>query len=177
MIIAPHRLIGIAAGACLALSACAQVGAHDMSESAPIVQAPTGALQGRSEGSLRVFKGIPFALPPIRDARWAPPQPMPAWSGVRPATSFGPACVQPLRPATSVYAYDVGEMSEDCLTLNIWAPVDAREAPVLVWIHGGSLQSGSSNEPMYDGAHLAARGVVVVSINYRLGVLGLSRPP
>ena len=102
---------------------------------------------------------------------------MPAWSGVRSATAFGPACVQAPRPAASVYAYEVGEMSEDCLTLNIWASADAQNAPVFVWIHGGSLTSGSSNEPMYDGARLAHEGVIVVSINYRLGVLGFLAHP
>src|SRR5690606_20979182 len=131
-----------------------------MPEREPVVSAPAGAVVGRTEGVLRVFKGIPYALPPVGEARWAPPRPTLAWSGVRQAVAFGPACVQPARPASSVYAYDVGDMSEDCLTLNIWSPADAREAPVFVWIHGGSLQSGSSNEPMYDGAGLAERGVV-----------------
>ncbi|GIK49326.1 MAG: carboxylic ester hydrolase [Alphaproteobacteria bacterium] len=175
-----HRLIASASAvACAIVSACAALDAplDSTSERGPMVSAPAGAVQGRNEGQLRVFQGIPYALAPVREARWAPPQPMPAWSGVRRATAFGPACVQPARPSSSVYAYEVGEMSEDCLSLNIWSPADAQNAPVFVWIHGGSLQSGSSNEPMYDGARLAERGVVVVSINYRLGVLGYLAHP
>lgn len=126
---------------------------------------------------LQVFRGIPYALAPIGAARWAPPRAVQDWSGVRQATTFGPACVQLQRSAASVYTYDVGPMSEDCLSLNIWAPANARNAPVFVWIHGGSLTTGSSNEAMYDGARLAERGIIVVSINYRLGVLGFLAHP
>jgi para-nitrobenzyl esterase len=97
---------------------------------------------------------------------------MPRWSGVRAAMEFGPACTQPTPRDTGVYANDLRPTSEDCLTLNIWAPADALRAPVFVWIHGGALLSGSSKESIYDGARLAAHGIVVVSINYRLGVLG-----
>jgi para-nitrobenzyl esterase len=173
-----RRLLAIAAlGA--ALAACAPIDAPPSvsPERGPLVTAPAGAVEGRFEGALRVFKGISFAEPPVGVARWAPPQAAPAWSGVRAATDFGPACVQATRPPASVYAYDVGPMSEDCLTLNIWAPADARNAPVFVWIHGGSLTSGSSDEAMYDGTRLAEQGVIVVSINYRLGVLGFLAHP
>ncbi|HRO03018.1 MAG TPA: carboxylesterase family protein, partial [Terricaulis sp.] len=124
-----------------------------------------------------MFKGVPYAEPPVHQARWRAPRPIAPWLGVRDAGAFGPACVQLPRPAASVYAYEVGPISEDCLTLNIWAPANARNAPVFVWIHGGSLVSGSSNEPMYDGARLAERGAVFVSINYRLGVLGFLAHP
>ncbi len=173
-----HRFaLCVTAFASLALISCASPNTSDDAERAPIVTAPAGAIAGRSEGALRVFKGIPFALPPTGAARWAPPQAMPAWEGVRDASAFGPACVQLPRPVTSVYAYEVGPMSEDCLSLNIWAPENARNAPVFVWIHGGSLTSGSSNEQMYDGARLAERGIIVVSINYRLGVLGFLAHP
>jgi para-nitrobenzyl esterase len=170
-----HQLrVWITAAACAGICSCAVTTSPlpTNAEQGAIVRAPAGSLQGSVEGGLRVFKGIPYASPPVGDARWAPPQPMPAWSGTRQATEFGAACVQLARAPTSVYAYDVGAMSEDCLTLNIWAPADARDAPVFVWIHGGSLQSGSSNESMYDGTRLAERGIIVVSINYRLGVLG-----
>ena len=138
----------------------------------PIVKAPAGSLEGRMEGELRVFKGIPYALPPTGSARWRPPSPMPRWTGVRKATEFGPVCFQPPSPPASIYSWIPMPMSEDCLTLNIWAPSDARKAPVFFWIHGGALVSGSSRDPLYDGARLADRGIVVVSINYRLGVLG-----
>src|SRR5262249_110775 len=94
----------------------------------------------------------------------------------KPATDFGPACIQPVSRG-NIYASDLGALSEDCLTLNIWTPANARKAPVLLWIHGGSLRTGSSKETLYDGARLAKEGLVVVSINYRLGVLGYLAHP
>ena len=144
---------------------------------AEIVHAPAGALKGETRGDLRVFKGVPYALPPVGKARWKPPVSAPAWSGVRDATKLGPACFQPRSPPGSIYADDPPRMSEDCLSLNVWAPADARDAPVLVWIHGGSLTGGFGGEAVYDGAALAKRGLVVVSINYRLGVLGYLAHP
>lgn len=138
----------------------------------PVVDAPAGSLRGRSGDGLTVFKGIPYALPPLGEARWRPPVAMPAWAGVRDALSFGSSAIQPPRRAGSIYAWDAVETSEDCLSLNIWAPQDASGAPVVVWIHGGSLVWGGSSEPLYDGASLARRGLVVVSVNYRLGILG-----
>ncbi|WP_213978972.1 carboxylesterase family protein [Sphingomonas sp. dw_22] len=142
-------------------------------QSGPVVDAPSGAVQGSAEGELKVFRGIPYAVPPVRAMRWRPPAPMQHWKGVRAATAFGPACVQPQSKTPSVYSpAEPLPVSEDCLTLNIWAPRDAQNAPVFFWIHGGALVTGSSREAMYDGKRLAERGVIVVSINYRLGVLG-----
>jgi para-nitrobenzyl esterase len=138
----------------------------------PIVHTPAGALRGVALDGLEVFKGVPFAAPPVGANRWKPPAEAPAWKGVRDAAEFGPACYQPKPRAGSIYAEAPMPMSEDCLSLNVWAPKTVKKAPVLVWIHGGSLVAGSSREPMYDGAALARRGIVVVSINYRLGVLG-----
>ena len=141
-------------------------------KSGPIVKAPAGTVEGRMEGELRVFKGIPYALPPVGSARWKPPSPMPPWTGVRKATDFGPECFQPKPQLSNIYAGNPMPMSEDCLTLNIWAPNKARNAPVFFWIYGGALAGGSSRDQLYDGARLASQGIVVVSINYRLGVLG-----
>jgi para-nitrobenzyl esterase len=138
----------------------------------PVVNAPAGAVEGDTTGSVLVFKGLPYALPPVGSARWKTPVAMPPWSGVRDAKRFGPAFVQPKSRAGSIYADDYEAMSEDCLTLNVWMPKGARNAPVFVWIHGGSLTTGGSSESLYDGKKLAERGVVVVSINYRLGALG-----
>lgn len=138
----------------------------------PIVNAPAGTMEGLQEGDLRVFKGIPYALPPVGSRRWRPPVPMPRWDGIRKATRFGPICFQPLSPPASIYSWTPAPMSEDCLTLNIWAPTEARNAPVFFWIHGGALTTGSSRDTLYDGARLARQGVVVVSLNFRLGVLG-----
>jgi len=163
---------GLLAAAILAASpAAAQTGPAPAG--APVVDAPAGQIRGQGQGDLRVFRGIPYALPPVGARRWRAPAPMPRWTGVRNADAFGPACVQPqLGRLSSIYAGDPMPVSEDCLSLNIWAPAGAQRAPVIVWIHGGALWSGSSRDPLYDGALLAGRGVIVVSINYRLGVLG-----
>jgi para-nitrobenzyl esterase len=143
----------------------------------PVVRAPAGAVEGEAQGALNVFKGIPYAQPPVGPARWTPPRPAAVWQGVRQATSYGPACYQPTPQPKSIYYDELNGMSEDCLSLNIWAPQDARKAPVFVWIHGGALTTGASSEAMYDGSRLAAQGVIVVSINYRLGVLGYLAHP
>ncbi len=139
---------------------------------APSVSSPAGTVQGLMEGRIRVFKGIPYALPPVGAARWRPPQPASKWAGVKLATEFQPACLQTKPRLSNIYTRDPAPMSEDCLTLNIWTPADPQRAPVFFWIHGGALAGGAGSEPVYDGAHLAARGIVVVTINYRLGVLG-----
>lgn len=143
----------------------------------PIVETPAGIVEGDSRGGLNIFKGIPYAAPPTGNARWKPPAPLAAWEGVRKAQEFGPACLQPVRRTGSIYADDLGAMSEDCLSLNIWAPEDASGAGVFVWIHGGAFRSGSGKQKMYDGSRLAKKGIVVVSINYRLGVLGYLAHP
>jgi para-nitrobenzyl esterase len=145
--------------------------------SRPRAKIAAGDIQGNREHALNVFKGIPYAAPPVGAARWTPPAAVPGWKGVRDASAFGPACPQPVARVPSIYSQDLGATSEDCLSLNVWAPVDAKKAAVFVWIHGGALLKGSSREPFYDGAALAARGIVVVSINYRLGVLGYMAHP
>ncbi len=143
----------------------------------PVVLAPAGAVRGEAAGEVNVFRGLPYAAPPVGALRWRPPAPLEPWSGVREAKAFGPACLQPRAPPGGIYASELPQLSEDCLTLNVWAPAHppngSAAAPVMVWIHGGSLTAGSSRESMYDGAALARRGIVVVSINYRLGVLGI----
>jgi para-nitrobenzyl esterase len=143
----------------------------------PVVRAPAGAVKGVAEGSVNVFRGLPYAQPPVGAARWKPPVEMPMWNGVRDATKFGAACVQPKARSGSIYAWDLGAISEDCLFLNVWVKQGVSNAPVMVWIHGGALTTGSGSEPLYDGSKLAERGVVVVSINYRLGVLGYFAHP
>jgi para-nitrobenzyl esterase len=175
MISIPRLLTSSIAVACLvaAPSAFAQQASAPADRSqGPIVKSPAGTVQGQTVGDLHVFKGIPYALPPVGSARWAPPKPTPPFEGVRKATDFGPACFQPKPQLSTLYALDPMPMSEDCLTLNIWAPKDAHNAPVFFWIYGGALSGGASRDPLYDGSRLAAQGVIVVSINYRLGVLG-----
>ena len=162
-------MIAYRGAALLALSAAGPALAQTP---APLIDAPAGQVRGTTDAAIRVFKGIPYAAPPVRGLRWRAPMPLPRWSGVREATAFGPACFQPQGKSTLVYSNDPMPVSEDCLTLNVWTPGNAKGAPVLVWIHGGALVTGSSREPMYDGRSMAERGVIVVSINYRLGVLG-----
>jgi para-nitrobenzyl esterase len=136
----------------------------------------SGQIEGSQMGATRVFKGIPYAAPPVGALRWRPPQPAPQWHGVRKAVSYSPACPQPGR-----YPPDAPQeaTSEDCLTLNIWVPTDKKigKLPVMVWIHGGGLMNGSGSLPQYAGDQLAARGVIVVTINYRLGALGFLAHP
>jgi para-nitrobenzyl esterase len=126
---------------------------------------------------VRSFKGIPFAAPPVGKLRWSPPQPVKPWSGERSADEFGPKCMQTGQPG------DVDPlnplMSEDCLYLNVWTPAKSADdrLPVMVWIYGGGFKIGSGSEPWYNGAHLAKKGVIVVTVNYRLDVFGfLSHP-
>jgi para-nitrobenzyl esterase len=123
----------------------------------------------QASGGTCVFRGIPYARPPLGALRFRAPEPPEAWQGEREARRFGPAAPQDKGLAT-----DIGDRSEDCLHLNVWTPaVDQRRRPVMVWIHGGAFTTGSSAQELYDGAALAARGgVVVVTINYRLGVFG-----
>jgi para-nitrobenzyl esterase len=142
-----------------------------------VVDAPAGSVRGTLVDGVRVFKGIPYALPPVGPQRWTPPVPVPRWGATRDATAFGPACVQPAPRAESIYAWTLPATSEDCLSLNIWAPAKARGAAVFVWIHGGALSSGAGSERLYDGTRLAQHGLVVVTINYRLGALGYLAHP
>ena len=139
----------------------------------PNVATAQGSLTGRIDAhGVRTFKGIAYAEPPIGNKRWAAPVAAGAWKGVRGAGEFGASCIQPPWPTESIYADYPPKFSEDCLFLNVWTPPHARKAPVIVWIHGGSLLRGGSWEPVYEGSKFAARGIVFVSINYRLGVLG-----
>jgi len=139
---------------------------------ADTVRTDSGCVRGTREDRLAVFRGIPYAAAPIGDQRWRAPAPAATWSGIREATAFGKACPQLETSGGKL------ETAEDCLTLNIWAPSEpAAKLPVMVWIHGGGLVQGGSALPFYDGARLAADGVVVVTFNYRLGALGFLAHP
>ena len=148
------------------------------SSSAPVVTTTAGALQGAVVGRVDAFLGIPFAAPPTGGRRWLPPQPVAPWSGVRDATRPGPSCLQ-AAPSPGRQLLDMTEHTtdEDCLYLNVWTPAcDDRRRPVLVWLHGGAFVIGSGALAFYDGSALAARGdVVVVTVNYRLGLFGWLR--
>ena len=150
---------------------------------AAIVTVEGGRLAGAPSplgDEVTVYRGVPFAAPPVGELRWRPPQPAPAWEGVRDATAAGAACMQRAIPAEVGRFYNPGvdRMSEDCLYLNVWSAAGPGErAPVLVWIHGGGLSIGNGADITYDGTRLAQRGVVLVTINYRLGAFGYLAHP
>jgi para-nitrobenzyl esterase len=140
-----------------------------------VVKIDSGLVSGTMTDGVRSFRGIPYAAPPTGARRWRPPQPVEPWQGVRDGSEYGPECPQTQYPEGSVYTRPMRPLSEDCLSLNVWTPVkagDRQRLPVFVWIHGGALTRGSSTSDVRDGVPLAKKGVVVVSINYRLGVLG-----
>src|SRR5215472_7393161 len=164
------RAVGFALGVLLAGSAAL---AHDQ------VRVSEGVLQGttNADGTVRIFKNVSFAAPPLGKLRWKAPQPAPSWVGVRQAEKFGPPCLQ-----TDVFGdifFRDAQPSEDCLNLDIWMPakVSSKKLPVLVWFYGGGFVAGSASEPRYDGENLARKGIIVVNTNYRLEVFGFFSHP
>ncbi len=145
---------------------------------APRAELDAGRIIGEQQGNVAVFRGIPYAAPPVGELRWRPPQLPANWAGDRAATTFGAACPQDSTLADMMQE-SLPPLSEDCLTLNVWKTAASAEAkqPVMVWIHGGGLTLGWGHQRGYDGTHLARRGVVLVSINYRLGPLGFLAHP
>lgn len=141
-------------------------------ESAEVVPLDSGPIRGRIESGVRVFLGIPFAAPPVGALRWRAPQEVAPWKQVRECTSYGASCPQPQQT-------DTRRFNEDCLYLNVWSPAGRADAklPVMVWIHGGAFNFGSGSLAEYDGKNLARKGVVMVTINYRLGPLGFMVHP
>ena len=147
-----------------------------------LVKTTAGELQGEyvdDAHDVLAFRGVRYAEPPVGDARWRPPRPATRWNGVRPATEFGPVCWQRERDMSSLYARVGFEADEDCLSLNVWAPSADRTAthPVMVWFHGGGHNAGAGSARMFDGTALARKGVVLVTINYRLGPFGFLAHP
>jgi para-nitrobenzyl esterase len=144
------------------------------------VRTEGGLLAGATTANgVHVYKGIPYAAPPIGYLRWRPPQPPSSWTGVRQATSFSPICEQMPGTPSSIYFQPPQPRSEDCLYLNVWTPANSPNdhLPVMVWIHGGGLTSGNASTPIYNAEALAKEGVVVVTFNYRLGVFGFFAHP
>jgi para-nitrobenzyl esterase len=138
------------------------------------VKVEGGMLQGTVEDGLTIYRGIPYAAPPVGDLRWRAPQPAPKWQGLRNASEYGRACIQ-----TNAAISNLPAPSEDCLFLNVWTPAKRADErlPVMVWIHGGGFTAGTPAEKLYHGEWLAAKGVVVVSVGYRLGVFGFMAHP
>ena len=141
------------------------------------VKVSGGQLQGVVADGVASFKGIPFAAPPVNDLRWKAPQPAKPWTGIRKADVFAPGCIQD--PSMSKMMGAPANLSEDCLYLNVWtaAKTAGEKRPVMVWIHGGAFSGGMTSIPMFDGTKLAQKGVVLVSIAYRLGVFGFFAHP
>jgi para-nitrobenzyl esterase len=165
-----RRLAGILTAVALSLSG------HAAAQTPVKARVDAGVLVGEATDRAHVFRNIPYAAPPVGDLRWAPPQPAAAWTGERAATENGPSCPQPMNGnGTPNTGGANGPVSEDCLQLNVFAPKDAKDAPVMVWIHGGSHRTGAGW--VYDGQNFARDGVVVVTINYRLGPLGYFAHP
>jgi para-nitrobenzyl esterase len=159
----------------LATLVSAQPG-HTFSAENPVVETESGSVQGMRVGNVTVFKGVPFAAPPVGDLRWRAPRQVDHWNGVKTATSFAPACMQ---KGVSMPGEVPPTISEDCLYLNIWTPVIGSKEPraVLVWIYGGGFTNGSASMPLYWGDQLAKRGIVVVTIAYRVGLFGFLAHP
>ena len=135
----------------------------------PVASTANGLVGGMASGGVDEFLGIPYAAPPVGALRWQPPQPAVSWSGVRAATAFAPHCPQAASP------FGQASTSENCLFLNVFTPATGGQHPVMVWIHGGALVTGESDD--YSPAGLVADGVTVVTINYRLGALGFLAHP
>jgi para-nitrobenzyl esterase len=185
-VLAPRRRLGISAA--IGLGAVATAGLLLLSGGTTVaapVQVQGGAIVGApgADGAVTRYLGVPFAAPPIAGLRWRPPQPVAPWQGPLKTTHFAPACPQPLPPPGSFYQKEFfptsERQSEDCLYLNVWTPARTPDAnlPVMVWFYGGGFVQGSGSLPSFDGEALARRGVVVVTINYRLGPLGFLALP
>jgi para-nitrobenzyl esterase len=149
-------------------------------DSALTVRTEAGTIAGATAaGGIRIFKGIPFAAPPVGEMRWRPPGLPLHWSGVRQATDWGADCPQPTPPPGGPSSSRAGKQSEDCLNLNIWAPAakPGEKLPVMVWLFGGGFLVGSASDALFDGEKLAGQGVILVTANYRVGVFGFLAHP
>ena len=163
----------LAVATLLATAACAP-------KAAPLsttVDVTGGTVAGTAQGDLTVFKGIPFAAPPVGKLRWAEPAPVVPWQGTKQTTQYGAPCMQD--PSMLKFMGINATASEDCLYLNVWTPAKTRgdKLPVMVWIYGGGFAGGATSAPLYDGTKLAEKGVIVVSVAYRLGALGFLASP
>ncbi|MBX9588663.1 MAG: carboxylesterase/lipase family protein [Hyphomonadaceae bacterium] len=162
----------------LLMSALLGLSPHGLAQTTPIVKTEGGDIQGVAERNVLAFKGIPFAAPPVGELRWRAPKPADPWPGVRRGDAFARGCIA-TPSVTADAGGDSGPHSEDCLYLNVWTPKadSAAKLPVMVWIHGGAYLFGSGAVTIYNGAPLASKGAVVVTLNYRLMQLGFFAHP
>jgi para-nitrobenzyl esterase len=154
-----------------------------LSAQQPVIKTENGLVSGYKSGDIVIFKGIPFAAPPVDDFRWKAPQPVINWTGILECNNFSASPIQrkpvPFMMWTEEFITPPDRLSEDCLYLNIWTPANTEndKLPVFVWIYGGGFSSGSAACAVYDGEEMAKKGIVFVSINYRVGVLGFLAHP
>lgn len=176
-----RKLVFAVSAVAVFLLASTAVGCSGGFEEVELTSGPvTGAKERVQDREIWIFKGIPYAAPPVGDLRWRPPQQVAAWTEPRACLEYGPSCPQSGSAGPfSLESLSVGRTSEDCLYLNVWTPAESADdrLPVMVWIHGGAFETGSGSMGVYDGRNLAARGVVVVTINYRLGPFGFLAHP
>ena len=169
--------------------AAVAIGAAEPSSPSGAVSTPAVVIDGgqitgipspfRGSGDARVvvYRGLPYAAPPVGEDRWRPPKPAAQWQGVRSADTFSDSCYQPRHTSTFVWRREDFPVSEDCLYLNVWAPEAGESLPVMVWFHGGAHTSGQGHSLIFDGTELASHGVVLITINYRLGPFGFLAHP
>lgn len=165
---------------CFQLAGCADDPSEFVREGGEIKQLTEGQVRGIAspyDEAIRVYRGLPYAAPPVNDLRWRAPDSPAAWAGIRMADTFADSCYQPRHSSNFVWRREDFPVSEDCLYLNVWSAVNASKRPVMVWFHGGSHVSGQGHSLIFDGTALAQRDVVVVTINYRLGPLGFLAHP
>jgi para-nitrobenzyl esterase len=163
------------------LLACVSILPAALRQPVPTESGPVSGAHTK-DNAISLFKGIPYAAPPLGENRWRPPQPAASWNGIRIATQFGPACAQRMEADTRLWTREFrphGVNSEDCLTLNVWTPATGPQAkhPVLVFLHGGGNLTGSAALDVLDGEGMARKGLVMVTLNYRLGIFGFLTHP
>jgi para-nitrobenzyl esterase len=167
------KRLGAALAAVFGLGALASAATAD-----PVrVKIDTGILVGADDAGVVAFKGVPYVAAPMGDLRWAPPKPAKPWTGERPATAYAPVCPQTLYPTHPNGGGAMGPSSEDCLYLNVWTAKTAHKLPVMVWLHGGANEYGAGSLGAYDGSAFVHDGVILVTINYRLGAFGFFAHP
>lgn len=170
------RKLALIAAAAIVATSCGGDDGDSSGDAAPadplLIETDNGPVQGTENDveGVRAFLNIPYAAPPTGENRWRPPQPPEPWEEPLEATEPGASC--PQAAVGTALILETPEWDPDCLTLNVWAPEEADGLPVMVWVHGGGFQTGSAHEPYYIGDNMATEGVVIVSMNYRLGVLG-----
>ncbi|MDE2977467.1 MAG: carboxylesterase family protein [Acidobacteriota bacterium] len=175
-----HSLLTLCLCPIAAVWACGAVDEPEAAGPGVVIETSYGKVEGAPvddgrgpAGDVLAFRGVPYAAPPAGDLRWRPPRPPAAWDGVRPALESGAPCWQRISPDTSIWSRGEIDRSEDCLYLDLWTAADgAGPRPVMVWFHGGSHEVGHGSSLIFDGSALARKGVVLVSINYRLGPFG-----